>query len=693
MIRGTSMYAGRTEGDARGVLLSLANESGVCGMVLAVLILFLVACRLTRLHPYSHPDEAIATSVVAHMQEAGKLETNWALAPDMPSAFKYPQHNFAGYHVMLAGWDRAARAVSTRSRLDRLRVPSCLAFLATVVVAASLTHVLTNSTVASLFTAACTSSSVQLFQDSLYARPEAWASLLVIVMLTLLTSKRPAGSAPFRILMAAFLVGYLVSIKISFIGFVVLPFVAIADSVRNSSGSAGRLPVLAVAGLAACWAGLIAGMPHAHWDDYWFGIKVLREQYSSEHWPHGLGPAASFVRRALHGLSFVGSTIGLPIVTLSVIGMVVVSTRAVSAAVAFVFSGLYVIYFMSTPVVFERNFSHALPLIFVAAGVGFHSLCHRISASAVVRPLVMCGLASICLAMPLSVWGKLRFAAMSPHAVQKYGQQLVGVQDRLGCPIIDAGYDCSRAEEFLQMPGEFAVRINDFGSRKALPVGAKGSAVFAILGGEKSSLYDVFRVKGPFHGLTTCTLHTYFRGDDVFIKARPRQGLEHASTETVMSIWPFETTVGRRCGKVQRLENWSEGGQYPDVKVENSADVSYGSWNDSDSKKGLIEFDLGSCRRFGIKRVFGPVSDRQILRVTWVESEKPRVFDVPVIPIMQGAWLSMRFELPAAAREVHVIAEDQGDGWGEWSAVTVPICFESLANSGHDDAWEPGIQR
>lgn len=674
------------------MLRSLVAESGVCGLVLACLTLFLLACRLTGLSPYGHPDEVIATSVVAHMQEAGKLETNWALAPDMPSAFQYPQHNFAGYHAMLAGLDRVARLVSTRSRLDRLRIPSCLAWLATVVAAACLTHMLTNSTVAALFAAACVSSSVQLFQDSLYARPEASASLIVIVVLSLLTIKQPAPSTPFRILTAAFLVGYLVSIKLSFVGFIVLPFVAIAELVCRSSGTPRRWLVLVLAGLVVCCAGLVAGMPHAHWDDYWSGIKVLRAQYASNFWPHGLGPSASWVHRAFHGLSFVGSTIGFPIITLSVIGMIMVAARSVSAAVAFALSGLYVVFFMSTPVFFERNFSHALPLIFVAAGVGFDSVCRRISASGVIRPLVTCGLASLCLALPLVAWGKLRFDALAPHALREYEQQILEVRDRLGCPIIDAGYDCLRADSFLQMPGEFAVRINDFGRLKTQPVGAKGSVVHAVLAGEKPDQYEVVRVKGPFHGLTPSTLHTYFRGDDVFIKARPTRVLEPANREPVMSIRPFETAAGQRCGEVQRTEHWAEGGQYPDIKVEDSVDVSYGSWNGSDSKTGLIDFDLGSCRRFGIKRFFGPVSARQSLRVTWVKNETPRVFDVPTLPIVRGTWLSMQLELPAAAREIHVIAEDQGDGWGEWSAVTTPVCFGPPASNGHDDVRAPGIQ-
>src|SRR5262245_39317291 len=47
-----------------------------------------------------HPDEVLPIAVVAHLRQAGDLDTNWALA-DLDPYFHYDQYNFSSYHLSL----------------------------------------------------------------------------------------------------------------------------------------------------------------------------------------------------------------------------------------------------------------------------------------------------------------------------------------------------------------------------------------------------------------------------------------------------------------------------------------------------------------------------------------------------------------------------------------------------------------
>ena len=52
-----------------------------------------------------------SAALPAAVSAAGALDPNWALAPGLEDAFRYPQYNFYFYHIAAHGLIRAAHAL------------------------------------------------------------------------------------------------------------------------------------------------------------------------------------------------------------------------------------------------------------------------------------------------------------------------------------------------------------------------------------------------------------------------------------------------------------------------------------------------------------------------------------------------------------------------------------------------------
>ena len=652
---------------------------------LLLLLAFVALVRLPVIHGgFFHPDEEIAEAVVANIQRTGRIDTNWANAPDMPTVFKYTQHNFAGYYVALTGWELIAEEtfLGAVRPIDRFRLFSALFFLLSVLLTFALGWSIADSTLCGAIAGILTALSVQLFQDSLFARPEAFCTALGLLVVLLLVTAEKSDRPQRFILAAAALSGFLFSIKVSLIGY--LPLVLVALILGRRSQTKGRpttiaavVPWLAVA-LILFLLGAWLGMPNATVPEYLSGLEALRDQYAGHHWPHGLGPSATVMERAVHGGSFLIDTVGLPVLALAVIGFAAALYQRRLMVICSIGLGLaYVIYFISTPVFIERNFSHALPLLFVSAALGVRQLSLLFTNSrARLAGVVL--LVAAALTPPVGVWAKLRFEVLSGAYYRERDAAIEELRNDCQCEVLRFRADYDGADAALSLNGPVIIQVLDFGEYRTPPRSAVGTRVWDILANRANHGFEVVRIQGPFHSVTTSTLHTYHAADEVFIKVPRRRPDADSASVSIVSKEPL--VAHGEPGMVVTSNGWSKAGQNPELRLD-PPEVAYGSWNGSDKNRGEIQIDMGSCKTLTVKRGLGSnsvtASKKQTLAVRWTENGRPAELIAPNTPLSRRKWIVYRFDLPEGAKSVQVVARDDGDGEGAWSAITVPQCIQS----------------
>jgi len=86
----------------------------------------------------------------------------------------------------------------------------------------------------------------------------------------------------------------------------------------------------------------------------------------------------------------------------------------------------------------------------------------------------------------------------------------------------------------------------------------------------------------------------------------------------------------------------------------------YGSWKSSDADRGTITLDLN--KGDSILYRSGPVNTRQIIKVDGTGATS--------LPVTLE-WTTLKFDAPDLPARFKVSISDDGDGWGEWSAVAV----------------------
>jgi hypothetical protein len=86
----------------------------------------------------------------------------------------------------------------------------------------------------------------------------------------------------------------------------------------------------------------------------------------------------------------------------------------------------------------------------------------------------------------------------------------------------------------------------------------------------------------------------------------------------------------------------------------------YGSWKSSDADRGTITLDLN--KGDSILYRSGPINTRQIIKVDGTGAAN--------LPVTLE-WTTLKFDAPDLPARFKVSISDEGDGWGEWSAVAV----------------------
>lgn len=318
------------------------KQWGPASVTLFCLIGVLIWVRFTSIqYSYGHPDEIITMAVSANILNTPTVDTNWKLAP-LPESFKYPQYNFSGYNLLSAAIRSVfGNAVLAEDQSDLRLLRSASVFLSLCTIC--LTYMLAKQwfTLHVGIAAACiVAASPLLYQDSLYARPEAFFTTCLLLALFLLGANvsRPRVA----VFASCLLFGLLVSTKISAILLLSLIPLAMlhADCHETLSSTHAtnvdkplqeRLRRL-TAMIPICFLGIACGyvlgapMALANLADYIYGIQALSSQYTTGHWPHGVADA-SFIERLWYGLGWLVGTHGLAFIVFLIAGSLVLVKR------------------------------------------------------------------------------------------------------------------------------------------------------------------------------------------------------------------------------------------------------------------------------------------------------------------------------------------------------------------------------
>ena len=317
-----------------------------------------VALRANFSHPMLNIDEGIPILVSRAMTQRGVLDPDWAYIAKTP---EFHQYNFYLYNMVAHGVIKLAAAMQV-SPYAALRLFNLVVQLSALALSLDTLRRIGVGGFAIALAGLLIAVAPGLVQDTGMARPESFLYLMSALFVWVLALPL-AGK--WRMLLAGFVLGAGVAVKITFASLLVmLPFVV---PLR------GR-PVKDLIGEAACFitaalAGFAVSAPYAlvHFDFFLEGLEALNTQYRNGHPPHSL-PAYSLGGEILWMLRYVVELYGLALLA-ACAAPFLLSGKARDWAAAFVIAWLVLFaYFATKPVFFERNLSHALiPLLIAAA--------------------------------------------------------------------------------------------------------------------------------------------------------------------------------------------------------------------------------------------------------------------------------------------------------------------------------------
>ncbi|HET7175124.1 MAG TPA: hypothetical protein VFK21_03870 [Gammaproteobacteria bacterium] len=539
---------------------------------------------------YSHPDESIAIAVISHVFQTHEDDTDWGRT-DVSKTFRYDQYNFSSYYLFAAYVEelggQAANDLEHPSgaMLKHLRNISAVLGALCVLFAGILGWRLGGS-ICAITTCLLTACSASLFQDSIYARPETFVTLLTLLLCLMLTSEKTHRGLVLTV--AGFLIGILISCKITFLIYFPFPLLLAPTLLSTPEDKDPKNPHLIywTASLGAYFLALLVGFyvgaPYAvryPWE-YLNGLEFLFKQYTDQGGANSVG----LLGHLSNSTGYLIYAIGYPALLLAILGIVRLTVHK-DIRKCLIISGplLTLVYFMQTDTFFERNFSQALPILFIMAGFGIRSLADMIGKRDRLRFATATGLIIASAVVPLSVTAKAidpaldgryqREAEAKGRALTEDGNLMLFHLWGVGQIGVTNGNLC----------GAYLYEARDFGT--------------TMDGTLQKLLRKGYRLEGklqsPFGNNPGSTLQAYLAPSMVYI-APP----DEASSRCSMILSPLKAIPGTVAipTKVVQKRGWMKGG------VQISPPPSwkwpiYGSWSGSDGNTGTIQ--IGPFRACG----------------------------------------------------------------------------------------------
>lgn len=654
------------------MLRPFSDRSRAPAVLLGCILLIAAALRLYSLgFLYYHPDEHIPERVAQTIIETGTLDTNWSRAG--MADYQAPQYNFSAYILSVAGVLKVLDAlpiaepppIQTTLRAYSAALGVLATFL-TFVLARRLFGVGVGLSAASL-----TCVYPLLYQDSLYARPETFVTVLTLVFVLLLCVPSP-GKA--RVFGAAFVGGLMVATKVS--ALVLLPWLILANNrqdatggffaealayVRRSLSCLGErwLPII-----LGCAAGFAAGVPYALVDPagYIEGVRFLQSQYSGGHWPHGYAGGTTMERLAYAGAYFT-YTGGVAVLTLSVIGAVRASrTRNFFALALFVVALATAVRFSSYAAFFERNVSHVWPIILIFAAVGALGVSSLL-------PLTNPRLRAAAFAVSVGLAALPAVRTTSTIVTE----ELMGGHLRR----LDA-LRASVAHRYLAQNLSLAWDAEAFNARRFSPcrplvvdVAYPSRHPPGNEALERAQGYHrVAYLPSAFPGVPTSSLEIYFLPATLLVYRDVQINACPPGEDLIVS----RTHIGEPL-PVTGMDadlGWEQGHMPPEIQPPFSPDRSYASWSQADEHLGRMRFEVRTEGESSIVLgyVTGPGAKHQAIEVRDALSQRA-IWSKAPLPT-SPAWTFVVIPLPAGTQGVVVEGMDQGSAWSEWLGIEPP---------------------
>lgn len=401
--------------------------------------------------PYTQPDEPIAPWVVSRVLTSHELDTNWAHTP-IQGDFGGAQYNFSSYYLTLSLLERIRETARPRAAAEGIEARivffrACSAgFGAAALALAMLVAYRIQGWGLALASGLWIAVNPLLVQDGHYARPEAF---LTAAVLALVWMCRPRVSTPgWQPLLAGLTFGFLVACKVTLLLWSWLPLMACFSDWREWT-LCPRGARLARLGLAAAGAagGFLAGVPRAAVDigGYLTGLNFLSTRYTHPFLHVSHYPAAmvfDFLGR------YLVETVGWGAACLFAAGLVdSIARRQWRLVMAIFLPVLALAVFMGAHVVFyERNFSHAMPLYLLGAGLGLAALARLRALRPWSRPLVAVVAAAAALT-PAAITERMVFSGFSGRFERMRAAELAGFLAPPRFPAVDRDHLIAAASD------------------------------------------------------------------------------------------------------------------------------------------------------------------------------------------------------------------------------------------------------
>lgn len=401
--------------------------------------------------PYSQPDEPVACYVVSQVLSGPGLDTNWAHTQLRQEA-GVAQYNFSSYYLTLSLLERLREAAGLRPAGEGIAAQivffrGCSATFGALALALAmlLAYRIQGGRLA-LGAGLWIAVNPLLVQDSHYARPETFLSLLTLGLALLCGSRGPAARR--RSFAAGALFGFLIACKVTLCLWFWLPLMACfrdADDWRNCTGRTrlARLGLVA----AGTIGGFALGAPHAivDLDGYLAGLRFLRTGYAGafNYYSHDSGGRVyDYLGR------YVVVTAGWAVACLFALGLgCAIAKRQWRLLLLIPLPVLSLAAFMCLQrAFFERNLSHAVPLYLLGAGLGLATLVE-------IKPLRRWSRAAFALVavaavlVPAELTERMAFEGFPGRFEKRRGSELMGILASLQPPIPDRAHLLTAASD------------------------------------------------------------------------------------------------------------------------------------------------------------------------------------------------------------------------------------------------------
>jgi len=618
---------------------------------------------------YANPDEIIVVEVVKNLNNSNSLDANWALA-DLPGYFKYDQYNFTSYIYFVYFSQKIASLANAKVFVDEnaykfSRALSKILFVLIIFLVFFLAKEIMPTEYA-LVAAVITLLSIQLQQDSLYARPETFFSALVLIICLLLTKANQRPVLAYGL--SGFIFGILLACKIS--ALFLAPFIAIILITQYRNSLLSR-DALLIAGLlcGTTLLGIVAGNPYVilNFDGWMNGVMYLLNQYNGSHLPHGL-PDASALGQFLHASEYLAKTNGVISLFFFIGAAYAIAQRHVLLSFFCAMVIINIVYFSIKPVFFERNISHLMPLFYIIAAFGVARITSLFPTSKM-RTILQFALVSIVLITPVMNINLLK-KAINPdsdsHSILDTREQLQKSYDSkidyfgylLSPASVDSLIRQAKSSESLiyeiHNPGDLYTKKN----------------VTELL--RKGYFSIAWEHDGVFAEFPPSTLQTYLNNGTIFLlKNEEKLGFKIDGFEKLNNgQWKSKNS-----GMQINLEGaWQPDAYYPDTPAPKKGHMAFGSWNGNDSNIGeLVAFiPDGRCNEISLGYLTGP--DPSTLDIMVIDTNTKAVLNRLDLRVPNNEWTHVTGrELfnDNPCKNLAVVARDNGVDWGQWLAITL----------------------